>query len=233
MIARLLAAALMAVLTCIVAPSALAVLEVRPNAVAIDSEVDFVLRVHSVRAGTSTYAVAVRFPDKVTGASIAAPPVGWSMRALESDGRIVGVRYTGGVIPEGTHQDFLIRARTEVAGSSLWTAEQFYTSGEVVDFSLTPGQTGGSGQGAGAIVEIRGPTPAPEPSAPATPGAPREPEAPASEQPYAVVPQPDSGDGVGLLQGLGVTLLLIALAAFVAVLVLQRTRSDDAAEEPA
>ncbi|MDH3227483.1 MAG: DUF1775 domain-containing protein [Thermoleophilia bacterium] len=232
MIARLLAAALVAVLTALLAPSALAVLEVRPNTVAIDSEVDFVLRVHSVRAGTATQAVKVRFPDEVTGVAIASPPLGWSMRAIESDGRTIGVRYIGGIIPEGTHQDFLIRARTEVAGSSLWAAEQFYENGEVVEFSLATAQAGDRGQGPAAVVEIRGPTPAPEPGAPATPAAPREPEAPTSEQPLTVVSQPESEDGLGLLRGLGVTLLLIALAAFVAVLVLLRTRSD-AAETPA
>jgi uncharacterized protein YcnI len=234
MITRLMAFALTAVLAGVFASSAVAVLEVRPARVAIDSEVDFVLRVHSVRAGTPTQAVKIRFPDEVAGVAIGAPPLGWSMRPVESEGRTVGVRYLGGVIPEGTHQDFLIKARTVTPGSSLFTAEQFYENGEVVQFALAPGQAGDRGEGGGAIVEIVGPSPAPAPGVPSTPPAAREPAdapPPASEAPFQVVSDGDSG-GLGLLRGLGLTLMLIALAAFVAVLVLLRTESDSATERP-
>jgi uncharacterized protein YcnI len=230
MAGRLIAVALVAVLAGLFASSAHGVLEVRPSRVAVDSEVDFVLRVHSVRSGTETRAVKVHFPEDLTGVAIGAPPLGWSMRPIESDGRAVGVRYLGGAIPEGTHQDFVVRARTAVAGRSLWTAEQFYANGDVVDFALEPGQAAGGDEGFAAVVEIRGPGAGATPSTPADPTAPRE---PASGEPFTVVPEADSEEGLGVLQWLGLALLLIALAAFVAARVLLWTDPDDATGRPA
>jgi uncharacterized protein YcnI len=210
----------------------MAVLEVKPKRAAIESNVDFVLRVHSVRPGTYTQAVKIRFPEEISGGTIGAPPLGWSMRPIKNDGT-VGVRFSGGAIPSGTHQDFLIRARTVAAGRALFTAEQFYANGEVVSFDLAPGTAGDRDEGPGAVVQIVGPTTAPAPSAPPAPASPQGPaeEAVPASEPFAVVSAND-GDGV-LLRGFGLVLLLVALGAFVAVLVLILTGKDETVERVA
>ena len=223
-----LALACMAALALLLAPGALAVLEVSPKAIDVGDAADFRLRVHSVRDGADTVGVTVRFPDEVGGAALGAPPLGWSMRAITGDrDRIVGVRYHGGVIPDGFHQDFTIRAQALTAGSVLWTARQFYDTGEVVDFDLRPGDPGDRREGIGAITTIRGSGPSAPAASPTVPREPVAPVAPPASPNPPVITDGDTGDGGGPLRALGILLLLVALAAFVALRVLLSTEPGE------
>ena len=142
------------------AGSAVAALEVRPKRVAADANVTFVLRVHSVWPDATTQAVKIQFPEEIAVPVFDAPPLGWSTKPLKAgNGDTVGVMYHGGAIPEGTHQDFFVAARTVTPGRTLWTAEQFYDNGVVARFSLNPGAPSGDeieADGAAAIVTIVG-----------------------------------------------------------------------------
>jgi uncharacterized protein YcnI len=222
----LLAAVLAAVAWAIAVPIAGAAIEVVPRSARLGTDVNFTVKVHSIRPGTVTQAVSVELPPEIQLTVIGAPPVGWSQRPIKRDGRAVGVFFHGGEIPQGTHQRFRVTGRTRGVGRTVWTAEQFYADGVVEQLSLDPTSPPTDPQetdGYGALVVIEGDGSEAQPGA-APPAA--SPEALPPAAPVVEIESPD--DGSGLARGFGTLLLLAGLVAFGAVLVmLVRDRRSD------
>jgi uncharacterized protein YcnI len=204
------------------AGTAAAHIDVLPTRVEQGQAQEFTVRVPTERELPTT-GVRVDFPEQVTVYALAPPPPGWTMRERRSaDGRLVGVRYTGGSIPVGGYQDFTFLGTPFEEGETVWRTYQTYADGKVKPWTAAP-------EGDGEVTQETGPTD-PGPAAAVT----VVPEGALATAAVAAAPaDEDSGDdGSGAAVWVSLVAVAIAVAAFLAAAFLWTTRPMRLPEDP-
>lgn len=114
-------------------------MDVLPPAVPQGEAVELTLRVPSERP-VATVEVEVTFPPQITVFSIGAPPAGWRVLIERgADGRLEGVRYTGGRIRPDRYADFPFLGTPFESGTAVFRTEQTYADGRVSRWTGPPG----------------------------------------------------------------------------------------------
>lgn len=152
---------LAALLAAVAAAQAQAHIEVLPATAEQGVAVEFTIRVPTERELPTT-AVEVTFPSQVTVFSFADPPPGWRVQPITAaNGRLSGVRYTGGRIGVERYADFRLLGTPFEAGTAPWKTRQTHADGQVKPWTGPPEkegeestETGPTDPGPAAAVEI-------------------------------------------------------------------------------
>ena len=172
-----------------VAPVAMAHVEVLPSTAVKGESTEFTVRVPA-EEGLTTTQVRVTFPTEVSVYAIADAP-GWTTKILKRpDGRIGGVIWSGGSIPPSHYADFTFLGTPFSTGSAVFPAWQTTSGGKVKRWTGPPEAPGAASTETG--VDAPGPASAVTVTATAAEAAP-------------------AGDGSG--NGGGLWLGVIAIAA--------------------
>jgi periplasmic copper chaperone A len=199
-----------ALLAGVLAPAAVAHVEVLPSTVTQNAFTEFTARVPTEREVPTT-AVKITFPPQVTVSSFAPPPAGWSLQeTLSDDGRTIGVVYRGGTIGIDRYLDFTFLGVGFDTGTAIWKTKQTYADGVVKSWTGPPDppgaesvETGANQPGPASAVEV------------VAVGA-----APAATVAAAANKSDSSGAGIWL----GLIAIVVAAAAFLAAGFLWTTR---------
>jgi len=190
-----------------VAPVAMAHVEVLPSTAVKGESTEFTVRVPA-EEGLTTTQVRVTFPAEVSVYAIADAP-GWTTKILKRpDGRIGGVIWSGGSIPPSHYADFTFLGTPFSTGSAVFPAWQTTSSGKVKRWTGPPEAPGAESTETGVD--------APGPASAVTITATAAEAAPASD---------GSGNGGGLW--LGVIAIAVSLAALAGVGLVWASRPRD------
>lgn len=148
---------------CSAAPAA-AHVGVLPERAVQEQALQLTFRVPNEREVPTTR-VRVDFPPQFTVYALGQPPAGWRQtQRLSRDGQVVGVVYSGGVVPVGEYRDFTVLATPFDAGTAVFRSYQTYSDGKTKPWTGPPEQpgeiteeTGITDPGAAAAVLIQTP----------------------------------------------------------------------------
>jgi uncharacterized protein YcnI len=86
-----------------------------------------------------TISVRMEVPEGIDFFLVERKP-GWKTQIEKRNGRIVAVRFDGGMIPPDTYETFAFIAKNPVReGTIVWDVEQSYRGGEIVSWNGPPG----------------------------------------------------------------------------------------------
>ncbi|MFN8123825.1 MAG: DUF1775 domain-containing protein [Thermoleophilia bacterium] len=117
-------------------------IDVVPDRAVQEQALQLTFRVPNERE-VPTIRVRVDFPSKFTVYSLGAPPDGWRQKErFAPDGQVVGVVYSGGVVPVGQYRDFTVLATPFDAGTAVFRSYQTYADGKTKPWTAAPEQQG-------------------------------------------------------------------------------------------
>ena len=139
-------------------------IDVVPDRAVREEALQLTFRVPNERE-VPTVRVRIDFPAKFTVYALGPPPAGWRQRQrLAPDGQVIGVVYSGGVVPVGEYRDFTVLATPFDAGTAVFRSYQTYADGRTKPWTAPPEkpgeiteETGITEPGASAAVLIQTP----------------------------------------------------------------------------
>lgn len=126
---------------CSATPAA-AHIDVLPARAVQEQALQLTFRVPNEREVPTTR-VRVDFPPQFTVYALGQPPAGWRQtQRVSRDGQVVGVVYSGGLVPVGEYRDFTVLATPFDAGAGVFRSYQTYSDGKTKPWTGPPEQPG-------------------------------------------------------------------------------------------
>ncbi len=127
---------------CAAAAPAAGHIDVLPQRAVQEQALQLTFRVPNERE-VPTVRVRVDFPPKFTVYALGPPPAGWRQKErLAPDGQVVGVVYSGGVVPVGEYRDFTVLATPFGTGTAVFRSYQTYADAKTKPWTGPPERPG-------------------------------------------------------------------------------------------